>query len=81
MQWVIESLGNDRYKSSNKKSGMGLALPSGENNVVETVVEGPTEWIIKPTDIEGEYMYGFNHGDDGPDVLISEQSLQRVFHQ
>ena len=56
MQWVLESMGNDRYKAVNKKFNMGVATPSEENLVVEGAVEGPTEWIIKPTDIEGEYM-------------------------
>ena len=74
-------MGDHRYRAVNKKLNMGAANPSGENTVVEGAVDGPTEWIIKPTDIEGEYMYGFDHGGDAADVLISEESLQLLSRQ
>ena len=82
MQWVIESMGNDRYRVANKKLNAGPAHPPGEDVVVEGLAEGPTEWIIKPTDIASEYMYGStNHKGDAADVLISVQSLQWVSRQ
>jgi len=77
LKWAIESMGNYRYSVVNKKSNMGIPVPSEENTIVEKAVEGPTEWIIKPTDIEGEYIAS---PGNNPSLYVSVAQNQPAVH-
>jgi len=77
LKWIVESMGNYKYKWMNKKSKMGGAVPSEENAVAEGAVEGPTEWIVKPTDIEGEYIVS---PGNNPSLYVSVAQNQPAIH-
>jgi hypothetical protein len=52
---VVQSLGNDVYRGTAKGLNLAPMHNSDEGNV--SMGEGTADWIIKETDVPGEYMY------------------------
>ncbi|KAM6492302.1 hypothetical protein JOM56_012026 [Amanita muscaria] len=59
IKWYLEKVGENKFKGRSAEPGSSNTTMS-VNPVDKTVevTEGESEWIIEPTDIDSEYMYG-----------------------
>ena len=56
MQWHLEKVGENRFKSKNCSSGVMFSVHPVDKQQCE-VSQEETEWFIEPTDVDGEYTY------------------------
>ncbi|KIL61413.1 hypothetical protein M378DRAFT_13480 [Amanita muscaria Koide BX008] len=56
IKWYIEKVGENRFKARNaSSSNRTVSINPVDKQTVE-VTEGESEWIIEPTDVDGEYI-------------------------
>ena len=54
-QWYVESLGNDVYRVKNKDVDIAPSVLPNATTVGITDGSGISDWIVKETDVKGEY--------------------------